>query len=305
MILCIGPTPTVQRTMTFEALTLDSVNRAAGVHEYASGKSINVARVAHTLGERVLATGFLGGERGRFLRADLDQARIAHDFVDVAPETRLCITVIDRAKCTATELIEESAEVAPQAYADLLSKVAGAIAGARVAVLSGTLTPGAPQRFYADCVSLAASVPTIVDARGDVLKESLSRRPFVVKPNRRELADTFDADVDDDDSLRGAMRELIARGARWAVVTAGSVPTLVTNGSQFWSIPVPRVDVVSAIGSGDAFAGGLAVGLVRGMQVPEACRLATACAVSNAMTPYAGYISFEVVKSLAAQVNPA
>src|SRR5580765_2845376 len=108
MIICLGTTPTVQRTMTFERLTLDSVNRASHVHEYASGKSVNAARVLHTLGDDVLATGFLGGERAAFFRSDLDRSAIAHDFVTVDAPTRLCTTVIDRSGGTATELIEES-----------------------------------------------------------------------------------------------------------------------------------------------------------------------------------------------------
>src|SRR5580698_683146 len=112
MILCTGTTPTAQRTLIFERVRLDAVNRAIEVHEHASGKSVNVARVAHALGEPVLATGFLGGNRGEFIRRELDTADIAHDFVSVSPQTRLCTTVVDRSSKTATELVEESAAVA-------------------------------------------------------------------------------------------------------------------------------------------------------------------------------------------------
>ena len=38
-ILCIGPTPTMQRTMVFEKLNIDEVNRAKITHEFASGKA--------------------------------------------------------------------------------------------------------------------------------------------------------------------------------------------------------------------------------------------------------------------------
>ena len=101
MILCVGTTPVMQRTMTFARLQIDAVNRAADVRESASGKSINVARVAHTLGAEVVATGFLGGPRGAFIRSDLDSAGIAHDFVSVRPNTRMCVTMIDHGGATA------------------------------------------------------------------------------------------------------------------------------------------------------------------------------------------------------------
>src|SRR6185295_16934118 len=106
MIVCLGTTPALQRTMTFAELRLDEVNRASQVHVYASGKSINAARVAHLLGEKVVATGFVGGEIARFIRTDLDHAGIAHDFVDVTAVTRTCVTAIDQAHGSATELIE-------------------------------------------------------------------------------------------------------------------------------------------------------------------------------------------------------
>src|SRR5881398_1496051 len=111
MILCVGTTPVMKRSMAFSALHLDEVNRAVEVSDYASGKSINVAKVAHTLGEEVLATGFLGGDNGRFIRQDLNMLGVPHDFVGVEPRTRMCITVIDRGCGQVTELVEESREV--------------------------------------------------------------------------------------------------------------------------------------------------------------------------------------------------
>jgi len=44
MIITLGTTPTIQRTMTFARLSLDAVNRATSVKQFAAGKSINVIR---------------------------------------------------------------------------------------------------------------------------------------------------------------------------------------------------------------------------------------------------------------------
>ena len=82
--------------MVFNRLAIDDVNRAVEVHEHASGKSVNVARVLTALGEAALAAGFFGGRRGEFLMEDIARAGITHDFVQTASQTRLCTTVIDR-----------------------------------------------------------------------------------------------------------------------------------------------------------------------------------------------------------------
>src|SRR5688572_3512075 len=108
MILCLGTTPAFARTMIFDEVVADDVNRATSVYEIAAGKSINVAKVARVLGEEVVATGFLGGDTGRFIRAQLDQLGVKHHFVDVRPKTRTCITVIDETNGQTTELIEEA-----------------------------------------------------------------------------------------------------------------------------------------------------------------------------------------------------
>jgi tagatose 6-phosphate kinase len=285
--------------MTFANLTIDAVNRATEVAEYASGKNINAARVAKTIGEEVVATGFLGGIRGQLIRDDLDRAGIAHDFVDVAPNTRMCTTVIDRSGDTATELIEEAGKVPAEDGERLLARLADLLREADVLVLSGRIARGLDSNFYARCLALAREheVATIVDAVGEALKLALYERPTVVKPNRSELAATLDTTIDSTNELRDAIRELTNRFGGWVIVTNGSSATTVSNGKDFHEIATPQVEVISPIGSGDALAAGLAAGIVRGWDVLRAATLGVACGAANVMTPLAGHVeSLEVAR---------
>ena len=142
MILSLGTTPTLQRSMIFERVSFDDVNRALEVREYASGKSPNVARVLRTLGENPLAVGFAGGDRGKFLLDDLARAGVRCDFVSVPAQTRLCTTVIDKSAGTATELVEEHAAVAPAAWAEMDRKLGEVLPAAKFWIFSGSLPPG-------------------------------------------------------------------------------------------------------------------------------------------------------------------
>ncbi len=295
----------MQRSMAFAALHLDEVNRAVEVSDYASGKSINVAKVAHTLGEDVLATGFLGGDNGRFIRQDLNTLGVPHDFVGVEPRTRMCITVIDRGSGRVTELVEESREVEPIAWETLQSRVSDLLRKTKLLVLSGSLPPSPPRDFYAFCIDRAnaANVRTILDAAGEPLRQALSKRPFVVKPNRSELAKTLDCKIDSDGAFRDAMKRLIDLGPTWAIVTEGKVGVTISDGKQFWRIRSPEVKAISPIGSGDALAAGVAVALVRGESMPQACRLGVACGAANAMTDRAGVLRREDVDALLPQIR--
>lgn len=292
--------------MTFANLSIDSVNRATGVREFASGKGINVARVAHTLNHPVVATGFLGGDRGSFCRRDMDAAGIKHDFVSGATNTRVCITLVDEQNRTATELIEEASPVSSGEVEKLLTKLEGLLQHARVLVLSGTLAPGCGDDFYARCVKLAnrASVQTVLDAKGPPLEQALGEKPFIVKPNRSELSATVNRPIDSDADLRDAIRAIVSMGATWVAVTHGAAETVVSNGREFWQLQTPKVEVINPIGSGDSFAAGVAVGLIDGAEVPEACALGVACGAANAMTDLAGHVRPDDVDRLRGQIAP-
>ena len=99
------------------------------------------------------------------------------------------------------------------------------------------------------------------------------------------------------------MRTLVLMGATWAVVTNGPGQTIIGDGRSFWSIKTPTVPVISAIGSGDAFAAGVAVSLVQGKDVPDACLRGVACGAANAMTEFAGHVRIDDVESLEKQIK--
>ena len=303
MILCIGTTPATQRVMVFRKLTLDAVNRAVTTLDGTAGKSVNVAKVLRALGERPVAAGFLGGDRGEQLRADLEARGIELDFVKVAARTRQCTTLLDTSAGTQTELVEESQPVAAADYEELMRVIRRCVQGCRAVVMSGTITPGGPPDLYFHGTQIAheAGAVAVVDAQGPALLETLRAKPELVKPNRSELAATLGRELKDEAAVLAAIRELCQRGAQRVVVTAGKDPGLAFDGQHWWRVHPPRIDAVNPIGSGDAFTAGLVVSLLRGEDLGEACRWASAAGAANALTLLAGEVRREDVEQLAAR----
>lgn len=291
MILCIGTTPTAQRSMLFDCVILDAVNRAAEVSEYASGKSINVARVLQTLGQSPLCTGFLGGLRGQMIRQNLDTLHIPHEFVTVSAPTRLCTTVIDRATQTATELVEESHPIDTPAWTELDVVIARLGASAKIWVLSGSLPPRADPHTYARWIKLAqqAGASVILDTRNDPARHALPLGGFTLKLNRDELATTLKTTIPDEPSLKNVMLQALPVNGV-IVVTLGKDGSIGSNGEEFWHVRTPVIPVISPIGSGDAYAAGLAAGMNQSLPLPDCLKLAAACGAANAMTDQAGQI---------------
>ena len=312
VILTLGTSPTVQRTMTVGRLELGGVSRARHVHDFASGKSINVARVLTQLGVDCLALGLVGGARGEFVRRDLDDAGIKHHLIQVKPRTRFCVTVVDERAGTASELVEEPAEVEAVAGAKLIVALRELLGDAELLVLSGSVAPGLREDFYARCAAEAheRGVPVIVDGRGPALVAAAGEGPLVVKPNREELAATVGRPLMSRRLLREAMSELAGDkesegrgGADCCIVTRGASGAAVLDGGRFAEVVAPAIRAVSPVGSGDAFAAGLAVRLAEGQEPSEASRFATACGAANALTPHAGHLDPADVYDLEAQVR--
>jgi 1-phosphofructokinase family hexose kinase len=298
MHLSLGTTPTIQQTMIFRKVVPDEVNRAAEVRRASAGKPVNVGRVLHTLGEPAIVCVPLGGDTGRFIAEELTAYGVQIDAVPAPHPTRTCVTVIDRNDGTVTELVEEHAAISQEIRAAMLGRLQSHLPNCRSLVLSGTLAPGAGEDFYAECCRLAAGLPIVLDAKGESLMRALPQRPMIVKPNRAELAATMGIDPNDDDALRRAMVELVHRGAQWAIITMGKRGAMISDGKSFWKMDAIKVPAISPIGSGDAFSAGLASAVAAGRDVPDACRLAAACAAANTLIPGAGFLRFEDIKRL-------
>jgi len=172
--------------------------------------------------------------------------------------------------------------------------------GCRTVRLGGSLhpfAPGLPVELYrrATAAGRERGVPVVVDARREALEASLAARPTVVKPNRAELANTVGRPVDSRQAMHDAMAMLCGRGAQNVVCTRGRDGSSLCHGCEvegpkFWEVSTPPIEMVSPVGSGDAYAAGLAAGLSDGVEVAEAVKFAAACGAANAMSLHAGHL---------------
>ena len=84
------------------------------------------------------------------------------------------------------------------------------------------------------------------------------------------------------------------------IITLGEKGALAVTDGQTFHVPAPKVDVVDTTAAGDAFIGGLVVGLSQGFPLAEAIRFAV-CAGSLAVTRFGAQTSLpsaEEVRSL-------
>jgi tagatose 6-phosphate kinase len=281
MILSAGLTPAWQQIMVFDRLRPGEVNRAQEVLWHAQGKVFNAAIAVHHLGGPSLAVAPLGGPPLSAVHRELTELGVPHRWIETRAATRVCTTLVDRASGQITELVENGRPLTPEELDAYLRLYVEEAARAEIVILTGSLPAGTPPSFYRALLEKTAC-PAVLDFRGEGLLNVLDLKPFIVKPNREELAQTLGRALDDDSALLDAMRSLNARGARWVVVTQGANPVWITSTNQTYKLhPLLESHIVSPIGSGDCFAAALAWATHAGLNIAESARLAVAAAAEN------------------------
>lgn len=297
MITTVTLNAAIDKTYVLPSFELGKVSRATSVHADAGGKGLNVARVAHTLGQPVTATGFVGGNNGQFICNELDKQGIPHQFVTVNEESRLCLNIIDTSSKAATELLEPGPVITPDQLEEMKHKVSELAAISKIVAFSGSIPKGVPTTFYAELITIAKERGAIVflDTSGEALLEGIKARPHLIKPNEVEVEKLIGKKLEQESDLYDSVHKLMESGIQTVVVSLGASGSLVGSEGQLYRVKAPKLDPVSTVGCGDSFVGGMAVAIMQGKSLADCLKLATAAGSANALTERAGVIRLEDV----------
>ena len=300
MILVVGLSPAWQRTLQFESLIPGKVNRAKHICETASGKGVNVARVASILGAKTRLLTVAGGHRGELLENSLREHGIGTRIIHVESETRICQTLL--ALNATTELVEEAGPLSAAEVKDVMRAFAAEVQRADLVVLTGTVPNGCGNDFYARLMdeSRRHRVRVLIDAQAAQLRNALRRRPFLARVNRDELMVATRVECDGRPGVVRALDKLMRHGPQWAIISDGAKSVYVGErpGKRILTLNPPHVRANNSIGSGDAMMAGIATGLLRGRPMLNAVRLGIVCGAANAMTLEPGFVRLSDVRRL-------
>ena len=109
------------------------------------------------------------------------------------------------------------------------------------------------------------------------LPDDLLKTADYILPNETELGLLTGKPVKDLAMVGAAGVSLLARGAKNIIATLGAQGALIVNKDGVKLIPSFKVNIVDTTAAGDAFIGGLAVGLLNGKSLEDAVQYACAC----------------------------
>jgi 6-phosphofructokinase 2 len=126
----------------------------------------------------------------------------------------------------------------------------------------------------------------VLDTSGASLAPALDEGVTLIKPNQNELSDFVGAQLESEQDYIAACRELIAASRTEAVaLTLGADGALLITARRVWRSAPMKIEVVSAVGAGDSFLGGMVAALAAGKPIDEAFRVGVAAGSAAVMSP--------------------
>jgi 1-phosphofructokinase len=292
-VVTLTANPSLDRTLELPgALERGGLVRLTGAHTEPGGKGVNVSRALAAAGAAVVSVlpapdddPILGALR----RLGLTLATVP---VDSPVRTNYTVTEPDG---TTTKLNEPGAALDEATRAALAAALWRHADGARWVVLSGSLPPGTPARWYADLVAelQGTGARVAVDTSGEPLRALLDAGspavPDLLKPNAEELAElsgtTEDEVLADRDTAAAAVQALHRRGVGEVLLTLGADGALLSTAGGSWTATPPPVAVRSTVGAGDCSLAGYLLADLAGASPADRLRSAVAYGAASAGLP--------------------
>lgn len=311
MIVTVTLNAALDRTLRVPNLQLGRRNRANDSLTLPGGKGVNVARALRLLGQPVITTGLAGGRIGTQIIEQLTEEGVLNDFVRIRDESRSSMAVIDPTNGQQTEINEYGPVVQADELDMLLEKVRYLSRGAEVFVIAGTLPRNVPGDFYATLLSRLRQqkVTAALDAAGPEFLAALEGEPAIVSPNIFEAEEIVGQEFTDEEDIAAGAEAITAMGAGGVLIhhEDGCLARLREPDDRTWRTwrahLARRTDVVSTVGSGDAFLAGYLSESYAGGPVERCLARAVACGAASTQSFGAGTFLTADVEALLRQVE--
>ncbi len=299
MILTVSCNPAIDKTYNTSNVMIGQINRMRDLVSIPGGKAVNVTKVLRQFDAHVTATGFVGGYTGEFIEEELRNMGVNTSFTYIRGLTRSNMNIIGDDGYV-TEILEPGPKILSFEREDFMDRFRELVKISEYVVLSGSLTEGLPEDFYAKLIKICNEhgAKAFLDASGEPLKRGIEAVPYCIKPNRRELEYAVGKKLSTEAEIIQAAYEYIKAGVVKVVVSMGDKGLLqITKTKVIKAVP-PRIKKVNTVGCGDCVVAAMILGMIQGLNDEDTMKFAAGVSAANATTLESGMIPQDTMETL-------
>ncbi len=289
MIYTVTINPSLDYIMHLDNVNLNTMNRSTKEEVYPGGKGINVSVVLNNLNIPNKALGFIAGFTGHEIERLVRQYGVVSDFITLdSGNSRINVKLAEKSTTHETDINGIGPKITPQDLRELNEKLEP-LQDDDFLVLAGSIPCGVPDDIYKKITKNLSDkkINLIVDATKDLLLAALKYKPFLIKPNRFELAETFGVELKNEDDIVIYGKKLQEMGAQNVLISLGeNGAILLTSNGDIINAPVLKGTVVNAVGSGDSMIAGFIAGYLKTKDLKQALRFGVAAGSATAFSPW-------------------
>lgn len=308
MILSVCFTPTLERNWITPSFGVGGFYRIEEEYAFASGKGINVARVIKNLKGDVLSIGFIGGHNGQVFQDLIEAEGIEGCWTQTSGETRQSITVYSPdSNNDATSFCGYGPSISTEEWSCLIQDLYDLSRNVKNICISGNIPPGIQEEQLSGVIkNLGQQHKNLwLDFSGKMLESGVKANPYAVKVNAKEISElTGKRITNKTDALETSRDVRNLYGLSVVSITLGERGAVCSSTWGEWIIhPIQYPRVISSIGCGDAFLGGLLTGFDAGLPFEVCLKWASAAAGANTQKLGPGNFELEDYKKALEKVN--
>ncbi len=284
MIYTVTFNPALDYIMRVDGLQSKDINRTRSEEIHYGGKGINVSVILTRLGVENKALGFVAGFSGKQIEDMLVSDGIKTDFVHLKEGyTRINVKI----RCDRELDINANGPEIKREEVDALFEKLEELKSKDYLILAGSIPKALPDNMYEKILERldGKGVNFVVDATGDLLKNVLKYKPFMVKPNHHELGEIFGVEITALEDIEKYAKKLQEMGAKNVLVSRGKDgAALIDEFGKVHTMGNVPGKIISSVGCGDSMVAGFVAGYVKEKDYAYALKLGSACGNATAFS---------------------
>ncbi len=301
MIYTVTLNPSLDYFVTVNDFEVGKTNRTEEEQMLPGGKGLNVSMMLRNLGIDSVALGFVAGFVGQEIVKRIRNMGIQTKLITLRKgNSRINVKLKN---LEGTEINGMGSEISESDLKKLMLLIGGMTKGDYL-ILAGSIPTSVPDSIYKDMMVMLENrgVEVVVDATGELLRQVLPYKPFLIKPNNHELGALYGVELLSRKEVVPYAKKLQEAGARNVLVSmAGKGAVLAAENGQVYEMNAPRGIFKNSVGAGDSMVAGFLAGWMEKQDYEYAFRMGVCTGSASAFSEE--FAKREEVEALLTQIN--